>query len=167
VHAGFGAQQAKSVFAFDLDGRSLDAGGVARGLVFNLCLETLALGVAQMLAQSQASVPPAPAWMSRKALSGSAGLLNIRRNSIFSTSVATAATSPSMPVMPASSFSSRLMANSSVLSASSWLSRSITSTTSSRDFFSLPSSCARLGLSQTLGSSSAALTSLNLRSLAG
>jgi hypothetical protein len=34
-----------------------------------------------MLAQSQASVPPAPAWMSTKQLSGSAGLLNIRRNS--------------------------------------------------------------------------------------
>ena len=54
VHAGFGAQQAKSVFAFDLDGGALDAGRVARGLVFNLCLEALAFGVAQVLAQQHA-----------------------------------------------------------------------------------------------------------------
>jgi hypothetical protein len=32
-----------------------------------------------MLAQSQASVPPAPAWMSMKQLLGSAGLANMRR----------------------------------------------------------------------------------------
>jgi hypothetical protein len=38
-----------------------------------------------MLAQSQASVPPAPAWMSMKQLLGSAGLLNMRRNSSSST----------------------------------------------------------------------------------
>ena len=36
-------------------------------------------------AQSQASVPPAPAWMSRKQLLGSAGLLNMRRNSSCAT----------------------------------------------------------------------------------
>jgi hypothetical protein len=41
-----------------------------------------------MLAQSQASVPPAPAWMSMKQFSGSAGLLNMRRNSSSSTVVA-------------------------------------------------------------------------------
>jgi hypothetical protein len=34
-----------------------------------------------MEAQSHASVPPAPAWMSTKQFSGSASLLNIRRNS--------------------------------------------------------------------------------------
>ena len=38
-----------------------------------------------MDAQSQASVPPAPAWMSMKQLLGSAGLLNMRRNSSCST----------------------------------------------------------------------------------
>jgi hypothetical protein len=40
-----------------------------------------------MLAQSQASVPPAPAWMSMKQLLGSAGLLNMRRNSRSATSL--------------------------------------------------------------------------------
>jgi hypothetical protein len=47
-----------------------------------------------MLAQSQASVPPAPAWMSMKQLLGSAGLLNMRRNSSSSTVATSLAVSP-------------------------------------------------------------------------
>jgi hypothetical protein len=90
VHAGFGAQVAEGVVALDLDGGALDAGHVALGLVFQRGLEALALAVrrywrSSMLAQSQASVPPAPAWMSMKQFSGSAGLLNMRRNSSCST----------------------------------------------------------------------------------
>jgi len=54
VHAGFGAQQTKRVFAFDLDGRTLDACGVARGFVFDSGLEALAFGVFEVLAQQHA-----------------------------------------------------------------------------------------------------------------
>ena len=161
VHAGLGAQQAEGVFALDLDGGALDAGGVAGGLVFHRGLEALALGVAcrywrsSMLAQSQASVPPAPAWMSTKQFSGSAGLLNMRRNSSCSMSAASLAASASMVSRPASSPSSLLMSNSSVLSASSRVRCVSVTTTPSSAFFSLPSSWARLGSFQTVGSSSA------------
>jgi hypothetical protein len=121
VHAGFGAQQAEGVFALDLDGRALDAGGVARGSSSTVVLKPLRSAYlrywrSSMLAQSQASVPPAPAWMSRKQGSGSAGLLNIRRNSIFSTSAAILAASPSIASMPASSPSPLDISKSSVLS---------------------------------------------------
>ncbi|MNX49008.1 hypothetical protein D3C86_796020 [compost metagenome] len=54
VHAGLGAQQAEGVVALDLDGRALDAGGVAGRFVFDLRLEALALGVLQVLAQQHA-----------------------------------------------------------------------------------------------------------------
>ena len=72
VHAGLGAQQAVGVVAFDLDGGALDAGRVARRLVLDVVLKPLRSAYfrywrSSMLAQSQASVPPAPAWMSRKA----------------------------------------------------------------------------------------------------
>ena len=119
-----------------------------------------------MLAQSQASVPPAPAWMSKKALLGSAGLLNMRRNSSFSMSAARLVASLSMVIRPASSFSSLLMSNNSRLSDSSWVKRPRTSTMSSSDFFSRPSSWAFLGSFQTLGSSSEALTVLRRSNLA-
>jgi hypothetical protein len=67
----------------------------------HLGLEALALAVLQVLAQqhaaqSQASVPPAPAWMSTKQFSGSAGLLNMRRNSSCSTVSRTGLASASM-----------------------------------------------------------------------
>ena len=119
-----------------------------------------------MLAQSQASVPPAPAWMSRNALSGSAGLLNIRRNSSFSTSAEIRCVSSSMVCRPDSSLSDLLMSNNSVLSSISWPKRPMVSTISSRDFFSLPSSWAFLGSFQTLGSSREALTVLSRSDLA-
>ena len=54
MHAGLGAQQAKGVFALDLERGALDAGGIARGFVFDLGLEALALAVAQVLAQQHA-----------------------------------------------------------------------------------------------------------------
>jgi hypothetical protein len=62
-----------------------------------------------MLAQSQASVPPAPAWMSMKQLSGSASWLNMRRNSSSSISGRSLAVSASMVSRPASSPSSLLI----------------------------------------------------------
>ncbi len=54
MHAGLRAQQAKSIFTLDLDGRALDARRVARGFVFNRGLEALALGVFEVLAQQHA-----------------------------------------------------------------------------------------------------------------
>ena len=54
VHAGFGAQQAESVFALDLDRGALDAGNIACGLILHRGGETFALGVAQVLPQQHA-----------------------------------------------------------------------------------------------------------------
>jgi len=51
VHAGFGSQQTVGIVALDLDGGAFDAGGVARGLVFEGGFEALTLGVAQILPQ--------------------------------------------------------------------------------------------------------------------
>ncbi|MCY1373991.1 hypothetical protein D9M69_612990 [compost metagenome] len=119
-----------------------------------------------MLAQSQASVPPAPAWMSTKAFSGSAGLLNIRRNSSCLMSASSVAASSAMACRPSRSPSSFDISKSSVLSDSPLVSRSSVTTTSSSDFFSLPSSWAFLGLFQTFGSSSDALTVLSRSALA-
>ena len=48
MYAGFSAQQAKSVFAFNLDGRALDARRVASSFVFNRGFEALALGILQV-----------------------------------------------------------------------------------------------------------------------
>jgi len=112
-------------------------------------------------AQSQASVPPAPAWMSRKQLLGSAGLLNMRRNSRPSTISASFAASASMACRPATSPSALAISYSSVLSARLPVRWSMVWTTSSSVRFSRPSSCARFGSSQTLGFSSAALTSFS------
>jgi hypothetical protein len=124
VHAGLGAQQAKGVFAFDLDGGALDAGGVAAVSSSIVVLKPLRSAYfrywrSSMLAQSQASVPPAPAWMSRKQFSGSAGLLNMRRNSSPSMMADSLAVSPSMVMSPASSPSSLLISTVRVLSLSS------------------------------------------------
>ena len=62
-----------------------------------------------MLAQSQASVPPAPAWMSMKQLPGSAGLLNMRRNSSSSTVARSVCASASMAARSSSSPSALLI----------------------------------------------------------
>ena len=118
-------------------------------------------------AQSCASVPPAPAWMSMKQLRGSIGLLNIRRNSssatVFSSlaasaSIATQAVEVLVGLRP--SRTARLL--SGEVATCRW---SIVATTVSSVFFSRPSSWARLGSSQTLGFSSAALTSFSRSAL--
>ena len=96
-----------------------------------------------------------------KQFSGSAGLLNMRRNSICSTVVRSSAAELSMCASASKSPSAFDISYSSVLSASSRLRWSMVSTTVSSDFFSRPSSCARLGSSQTAGFSSAALTSFS------
>ncbi len=114
-----------------------------------------------MLAQSQASVPPAPAWMSMKQFSGSAGLANMRRNSSCSTVSRSLCASASIARTPSKSASAFDMSYSSVLSDRLLLRWSMVSTTVSRVFFSRPSSCARLGSFQTAGFSSAALTSFS------
>ena len=54
MHAGLSPQQAKSVFALDLDGGTFDSSGVTGGFVFNGGLEALALSIAQVLAQQHA-----------------------------------------------------------------------------------------------------------------
>ena len=51
VHAGFGAQESVGVIAFDLEGCGLDARDFAVGLFHDFDLETLALAIAQVLAQ--------------------------------------------------------------------------------------------------------------------
>ena len=51
MHAGFGAQEAKRVFALDLDRRALDACHVAFGFFQDFGLEALALAILQVLAQ--------------------------------------------------------------------------------------------------------------------
>jgi len=51
VHAGLGAQQAVGVFAFDLDGGTLDASHIAWRFVLDTGLETFAFGVFQVLTQ--------------------------------------------------------------------------------------------------------------------
>ena len=67
-------------------------------------------------AQSQASVPPAPAWMSMKQLLGSAGWLNMRRNSSVETSFSKISMSACTAASVSSSFSSRAISNSSAAS---------------------------------------------------
>src|SRR4051812_19824678 len=105
-------------------------------------------------AQSCASVPPEPAWMSRKQLLGSSGLENMRRNSSVPTSCPSLSTSREMLESVASSPSSRARSKSSRASDSPLSTRPSVPTTASSDFFSLPSSCARCGLSHSFGSSS-------------
>ncbi|MNI50095.1 hypothetical protein D3C73_1047380 [compost metagenome] len=51
MHAGFGAQIAEGVFAFDLDRGRLDARDFAVGFFKDLGLEALAFGVLEVLAQ--------------------------------------------------------------------------------------------------------------------
>ncbi len=77
MHAGLGAQPAIGVIAAEVDGAALDAGDFAVADFLDLGLEAALIAPAQVhahaafCAQSCASVPPAPAWMSRKQLCGS------------------------------------------------------------------------------------------------
>src|SRR6266850_6432633 len=89
-----------------------------------------------------------------KQLFGSRGLENMRRNSSPATSFASFVTSEKIPESVASSFSARASWKSSAASDSPLPTRPSVSTRASSCFFSLPSSCARCGLSHSLGSSS-------------
>src|SRR3954467_7560980 len=116
-------------------------------------------------AQSCASVPPAPAWMSMKQLFGSSGLENMRRNSSAATSVSNLARSEATPASVASSFSGRAMSKSSF---ASWMPDAIdtsAATVESSAFFSRPSSCARFWSLQTPGSAKSCSTAESLRCL--
>src|SRR5712692_1666236 len=109
-------------------------------------------------AQSCASVPPEPDWMSMKQLLGSSGSENMRRNSRSATVFPACATSVSIAASVASSFSERASWNSSRASRS-WPSRpASTRTMFSSCFFSRPSSWARLGSDQMSGFSSSLAT---------
>jgi len=80
---------------------------------------------------------------------------------MLATSFSAAARSPATLITVASSPSARAISNSSAASRN-WLSSSVRlSTTPSRDFFSRPSSCARLASLQTSGSSSCLPTSIS------
>src|SRR5438552_2530832 len=105
----------------------------------------------RIAAQSWASVPPLPAWISMKQGLGSIGLWNIRRNSMSSTVRSSTSTSLATATSVASSPSVRASSNSSPLSFRR-ASRSVSvPTTPSSCFLSLPSSCARFGSIQTPG----------------
>ena len=54
MHAAFGPQQAKSVFALDFNRCTLDARHIAGCFIFNRRFEVLAFGVAQVFAQQHA-----------------------------------------------------------------------------------------------------------------
>ena len=119
----------------------------------------------RIAAQSWASVPPLPAWISMKQGLGSIGLWNIRRNSMSSTVRSSTSTSLATATSVASSPSVRASSNSSPLSFSR-ASRSVSvPTTPSSCFLSLPSSCARFGSVQTPGSSSAFATAASRSAL--
>src|SRR5262245_3753224 len=110
-------------------------------------------------AQSWASVPPDPAWMSMKQLLGSSGSENIRRNSRSATIFSAPATSASIAARVAASSSARASANSSAASRSLPFRSVRTPTRLSSCFFSRPSSWARFPSDQTSGFSSSLLTS--------
>jgi len=89
----------------------------------------------------------------------------MRRNSSSSTVPRSFSASSRIDARAASSPSSLLRSYSSELSARLRCRWETVPTTVSSDFFSLPSSCARLGSFQTAGFSSAALTSFSRSAL--
>ena len=110
-------------------------------------------------AQSCASVPPEPAWMSRNALEGSISPGNMRRNSRAPRRSSSAATSASTSATVAVSDSSSAIARRASASSSPASRRSNPSTTSASRARSRPSACARSGSLQTSGNSSSRSTS--------
>ena len=104
-------------------------------------------------AQSCASVPPAPAWISMKQLFGSSGLLNIRRNSSSATCLRQLRSHRHRPQPSvASSSSLRAMANKLARVAHGCIRECAASARSLLALcFSLPSSCARFGSFQISG----------------
>ena len=114
-------------------------------------------------AQSCASVPPEPDWISMKQLFGSSGLENMRRNSSAATSSPSFSTSAATPKTVASSLSARASWNSSAASERPLLTRPSVATIASSAFFSLPRSCARCGFSHSFGSSSSRFSAARRR----
>src|SRR4029079_2854267 len=110
-------------------------------------------------AQSGASVPPAPAWMSRKALCESISPRNMRLNSSLRTSASSLAASRSISLAMDSSFSLSASSSSSVAEPTAAVALSMSTRSAARRARSLPSSCAFSGFCQTAGSSSSRLTS--------
>src|SRR5688572_23594547 len=110
-------------------------------------------------AQSWASVPPAPAWMSRKALWESISPRNMRLNSSLRTSVSSLAASRSISRAMPSSFSLSASSSSSEADVTAPVALSMSARSVVRRARSLPSSCAFSGFCQTAGSSSSRLTS--------
>jgi hypothetical protein len=88
MHAGFGLQPAVGVVALDAEGGALDAGHFAAADFQQLGFPAARSAQRRYMrssisAQSCASVPPAPAWMSTKALAPSILPENMRWNSSF------------------------------------------------------------------------------------
>jgi hypothetical protein len=88
-----------------------------------------------MPAQSWASVPPAPDWISMKQALPSIGLLNMRRNSSSPTRPSRAAVSASTACMVSSSSSVEASSKRSSQSARPWSISASVTTTPSRVFF--------------------------------
>src|SRR5215469_6523650 len=110
-------------------------------------------------AQSCASVPPAPAWMSRKALCTSISPWNMRLSSRCRTSDSRRCASFSMSRAAGSSPSASASSSSSTASEIPLVVRSMWPTSWLSRARSRPSSCARAGLDHTAGSSSSRPTS--------
>ena len=112
-------------------------------------------------AQSWASVPPEPAWISIKALLGSISPENIRWNSRSSILFSRSLTSFSTEIIVSESFSPWASVNNSEASFKPFATSSRPCTTDSSEARSLPSDCADSGLSQIFGSASRCSTSVN------
>ena len=112
-------------------------------------------------AQSCASVPPDPAWISTKALQASISPENIRRNSRPTTSVSRSFKSSIILFILSSSSSSTDISSSSSASFKPLSSSSMVTTIFSSRERSCPSFCAFSGLSHMPGCSSSRLTSSN------
>ncbi len=110
-------------------------------------------------AQSCASVPPAPAWMSRNALCESISPGNMRLNSRRLTSPSSLRRSASSPPQSRIVLLALASSSSSEASRSPVRSRSSVPTSASSRARSRPSSWARSGVFQILGSSSSRVTS--------
>jgi len=105
-------------------------------------------------AQSCASVPPAPAWMSRKAPRGSISPGNMRESSSLRTRSSSFVVSLTISENPASSLSASTSVRSSAASERplpSWSSSVMVDSSRAR---SRPSVCAFSGAFQTAGSAS-------------
>ncbi len=116
-------------------------------------------------AQSCASVPPDPPWISTYALLGSISPENIRRNSSSCTCWLSLSTSSTINEIVSSSPSAIESWNSSSISSNADVNLSNVSTVSLSLTLSLPKDCARSGSSQILGFSKARFTWANCRAL--